>query len=161
MGAALFLFFLFCSFFFCFKNNLSEPAKGCGTWEPGPAGEETCWHQNSKLHPQSSGLQFPVTLPPVSTLGWTPLAVSFPSVFRCSPALSAGWTPLHLSSPLHSCFTHFHTFRPNGFRPKRIMPQEPHEAPNLQLFLRQIFLGLKTSKFCHYPAESPWADLIF
>lgn len=170
VGAVLFLFFLFCSSFRALKN-LSELAKGCGTWERGGEDErrwveyfpDDSWHHNPKLHPQPSRVQFLVKLLPQSLLGGK---LPFLNIFSLSVQVfpcSLLHRCLSICDPLYISASHTITFpfRLNGSKPNKIMPQEPHEATDLQLILRQIFLDLKTSKFYHYLAKWLWADSTF
>lgn len=109
VGAALFLFLLFCSFS-CSKKTCQSQQKGVG---PGNKAQRVREHvdfriPNSTPNPPDSSFlsnSFPRSLP-----GHEPHSqYLFPP--RSGARLPfAGWTPLHLSSPLHSCFTHFHIY---------------------------------------------------
>lgn len=165
----------FCSSYFAplfpALKNLSELAKGCGTWEWGGEEErrwvkyfpDDGWHHNPKLHPNPPGSSFLSDFCLSLFLGTnSPFSVYFPSVSRCSPALyciDASPFVIPATFWLHTLITF--PCRLNGSEPNKIMPQEPHEATDLQLILRQIVLDLKTSKSCQYLAKWLWANSAF
>lgn len=138
----------FCSSYFAFLfpalKNLSELAKGCGAWEQGQEGAGR-WVSlmlidiivpNSSLNPPGSCC----TPSLVSTEPPSQYLVPHAQVLSCS--LLDGVLPRRVLLHTPASHTLTFTFRPNGAKPKRIMPQGPHKATNIQLFLRQIFLDL-------------------